>query len=65
LEEEYFSVLKIKMESLAKSGIEDLNLRGRHLILSVDHSGRLIRDEGGIPKMRICTFQFLREPRRL
>jgi hypothetical protein len=59
-EEEYFAVLKIKKERLAKSGIEDLNLRGTHLLLSVDHNGRLIRDEGGTPEMRICNFEFLR-----
>ncbi|UCF96449.1 MAG: hypothetical protein JSV89_14875 [Spirochaetaceae bacterium] len=62
-EEEYFAMLKTKKERLAKSGIEDLNLRGTHLLLSVDHNGRLIRDEEGIPDMRICNFEFLRKIR--
>lgn len=58
-EEEYFAVLKTKKERLSRVGIEDLNLRGSHLLLSVNHDGRLVRDDNGIPEMRICNFEFL------
>jgi hypothetical protein len=60
-EEEYFGLLKTKKEKLAKSGIEDLNLRGTHLLLSVNHAGSLVRDDSGVPEMRICNFEFLRK----
>ena len=41
-------------------GIEDLNLRGNHLLLSLDMSDRLATDCDGEPLVRICNFELLR-----
>ncbi len=60
-EEEYMTLLQTKKKRLAEVGIEDLNLRGSHLLLSLDSAGELIRDRSGIPEMRICNFEFLRK----
>ncbi len=62
-EEEYIALLKTKKERLAKVGIEDLNLRGTHLLLSLDSNSVLIRDKNGIPEMRVCNFEFLHKIR--
>lgn len=62
-EEEYIALLKIKKERLAKVGIEDLNLRGTHLLLSLDSNSVLLRDKNGIPEMRVCNFEFLHKIR--
>jgi hypothetical protein len=59
--EEYLSLLKKKEQRLRTVGFEDLHLRGRHVLLSLDSLGRLQRDAGGTPEMRICNFELLRE----
>ena len=48
---------------VAEVGIEDLNLNGNHLLLSLDKSGQLSADESGMPAVRICNFEFLRSVR--
>ena len=52
-------MLKTKKQKMAAVGIEDLNLRGTHLLLSLDSSGDLLRDEDGVPEMRVCNFELL------
>lgn len=59
-QEEYITSLQIAKERLSKVGIEDLNLRGNHLLLSLDSTGTLITDAQGIPEIRICNFEFLK-----
>jgi hypothetical protein len=58
--EEYITILRIKKERLAKVGIEDLHLRGSHILLSLDSAGDLIRDAENVPDMRICNFELLK-----
>ena len=45
---------------LAQVGIEDLDPRGDHLLLSLDRSGRLVTDRDGLPTVRISDFSLLR-----
>ncbi|MBN1254174.1 MAG: hypothetical protein JXA50_02770 [Deltaproteobacteria bacterium] len=41
--------------------VEDLNLRGSHILLSRRfNTGELIRDQNGFPETRICNFELLR-----
>jgi len=56
----YHRVMQTTRERLAEVGIEDLNLRGNHLLLSLDKSGRLATEDGGLPAARICNFELLR-----
>ncbi|MFH1479291.1 MAG: hypothetical protein ABIG92_05920 [Candidatus Omnitrophota bacterium] len=60
-EKEYISLLQVAKEKLAKVGVEDLNLRGDHLLISLDADKRLVRDTTGKPEIRICNFEFLKE----
>jgi hypothetical protein len=57
---EYLGIVKRKKEKLKKAGIEDLNLGGRHLLLSLDPSGAIVKDDDGLPETRICNFEFLK-----
>jgi len=57
----YLKLMEITREKLASIGIEDLNLRGNHILLSVDNSRRLVKDSDGIPEIRICNFELLRK----
>jgi len=58
--EKYIDVLQRAKERLLKVGIEDLNLRGNHILISFDNKGALIRDSQGMPEIRICNFEFLK-----
>ena len=59
-EDEYTCVVEETGRRLARAGIEDLNLRGSHLLLSLDRSGRLVTDDQGIPAVRICNFELFK-----
>jgi len=58
--DEYIALLKLARDRLLEVGVEDLNLRGNHILLSLDSKRRLIRDARGVPEIRICNFEFLR-----
>lgn len=57
---EYVNIIKRKKKRLTDTGIEDLNLRGTHLLLSIDSKGNLVHDKEGNPDVRICNFEFLK-----
>ena len=59
--DEYIELLEIAKRRLLDNGVEDLNLRGNHILLSLDSKRRLIKDEDGIPEIRLCNFEFLRK----
>ena len=59
-QETYITLLKVAKEKLSRVGIEDLNLRGNHLLISLDTAGTLITDSQGMPELRVCNFEFLR-----
>jgi hypothetical protein len=59
--EDYIALLIRKEKRLAKVGFEDLHLRGSHVLLSLDSSGKLLRDDEGVPEMRICNFELLKK----
>jgi hypothetical protein len=56
----YLTLMKIAKRKLASLGIEDLNLKGNHILLSVDNAGQLVKDHEGLPEMRISNFELLR-----
>lgn len=56
----YLRLMARTRERLAELGIEDLNLRGTHLILSLKASGDLERDAEGLPQVLVCNFELLR-----
>ena len=59
--DEYVTLLKRKEERLEKVGFEDLYLRGSHVLLSLNNKGKLVKDDEGIPEMRICNFELLKK----
>jgi hypothetical protein len=57
----YIRLMESARNRLTAVGIEDLNLRGNHLILSIDKQDRLLMDAAsGLPAVRICNFELLR-----
>lgn len=56
----YLNLMKTAQRKLASLGIEDLNLKGNHILLSVENAGQLMKDHRGLPEMRISNFELLR-----
>ena len=56
----YVKVMRAAARRMAAAGVEDLSLRGTHLLLSIDREERLATDEKGLPLMRICNFELLK-----
>jgi hypothetical protein len=59
--DEYFKLLQSAKERLSKAGFEDLNLRGNHILISLDSRGRVVVDKQGLPEIRINNFEFIRK----
>lgn len=60
-QEAYVQVMRSTKKRLEAAGIEDLSLRGNHLLLSIDREGHLALDENGLLLVRICNFELLRQ----
>jgi hypothetical protein len=56
----YVRTMRAAKKRLAACGIEDLSLRGNHLILSIDQQRKLAVDEKGLPLFRVCNFELLK-----
>ena len=56
----YVRIMRAAKKKLAETGIEDLSLRGNHLLLSIDRRQKLAVDEQGLPLIRICNFELLK-----
>ena len=57
---DYVRVMQAAKTRLAAAGIEDLSLRGTHLLLSIDREQQLAVDKQGVPLIRICNFEMLK-----
>jgi hypothetical protein len=58
---EYVRVVRAAKRRLAAAGVEDLSLRGNHLLMSVDREQKLAVDDKNPPLIRICNFELLRK----
>jgi hypothetical protein len=57
----YVRIMRAARKMLAQAGVEDLSLRGNHLLLSIDRQQKLAVDKKGQPLVRICNFELLRK----
>jgi len=57
----YVRLIQLAKRRLAEVGVEDLNLRGSHILLSLDNSGKFVENRDGVPEIRICNFELLRK----
>ncbi len=42
------------------AGMEDLDLKGTHFLLTLNPGGELLKDGDGTPSVRLCTFEMIR-----
>ena len=59
-EAEYLALMETSRAALRRAGVEDLNLRGSHILLALDSRGSLVKDVTGLPERRLCNFELLR-----
>ncbi len=57
---EYVDLMRIIRQRLREVEVEDLTLRGTHILVPLDGRGRLIRGADGVPKWKLCSFELLR-----
>jgi len=57
---QYVRVMGTAKKRLAAAGVEDLSLRGNHLLLSIDRQQQLAQDDKGTPLIRVCNFELLK-----
>jgi len=53
-------LMRAKAGKLAQCGLEDLNLKPDHLLISFDPNQKLVRDSAGKPEVRLCNFELVR-----
>ena len=58
--EESRAVLEKKRDHLLQVGYEDVGLKPTHILVTVTKSGRVFRDDDGIPSPRLCNFSMIR-----
>jgi hypothetical protein len=57
---DYIELLQRTRRRLRRVGVDDLNIRGSHFLISFDSKGNLIRDHKGRLEIRINAFEFLK-----
>ncbi len=57
---EYMDLMRIIRERLKTVNVEDLTLRGTHLLVSLNTGGSLMRGSDGVPRVKLCSFELLR-----
>jgi hypothetical protein len=60
---QYVGVMRIAAKRMAAAGVEDLSLRGNHLLLSIDRQQRLAVDKQDQLLIRVCNFELLKHSR--
>jgi hypothetical protein len=53
-------LMESKANKLARCGLEDLNLKPDHLLISFDSKHNLVLDTFGKPEVRLCNFELVR-----
>jgi hypothetical protein len=56
----YFTLMETVRNRMLAVGVEDLNLRGTHILLSLNSANEIVTREDGLPKIRICNFELLK-----
>lgn len=56
----YVKLMNHIRKTLRRHGVEDLNFRGNHILISIDSSGRTVMGRHGMPEARICSFELLK-----
>ena len=52
-------LIQSKAGKLAQCGLEDLNLKPDHLLISFDPEQKLVLDSTGKPEVRLCNFELV------
>jgi hypothetical protein len=56
----YFEVMEKTRDKMVKLGVEDLNLRGTHILLALNNNHEIVTGKDRLPITRICNFELLK-----
>jgi len=57
----YFTIMEQIKDKMLNAGVEDLNLRGSHILVTLDENSNIILGEDNLPMTRICNFEYLKK----
>lgn len=60
----YFSIMDTVRSRMLAVGVEDLNLRGTHILLAINSAHQIVTGKNGFPEIRIGNFELLRRTSR-
>ncbi len=60
-EKVYIGLMDHVRKTLRENGVEDLNFRGNHILISLDSTSQIVTDKSGMPEARICNFELLKQ----
>jgi hypothetical protein len=56
----YFAVMEKTHDKMIELGVEDLNLRGTHILLALNDNREIVTGKDRLPITRICNFELLK-----
>jgi hypothetical protein len=56
----YFAVMEKIRDKMIELGVEDLNLRGTHILLALNDNREIVTGKDRLPVTRICNFELLK-----
>ena len=60
-EQEYYELMQQGRDMLVRCGMEDLSLKGNHVLLSLNTRGELMRSKSNMLELRMCNFEAVRK----
>ncbi len=55
----YEACIKKTARRLSGAGVQALNLKGSHILLSLDRLGKLVSDDDGLPLIHVCNLELM------
>jgi hypothetical protein len=56
----YFAIMEKIRDNMLTVGVEDLNIRGTHILLTLNDNRKIVVGKDGLPVTRICNFEYLK-----
>jgi hypothetical protein len=56
----YFTIMEQISDKMSMAGFEDLELRGSHILLTLNENRNIVLGKEGLPLTRICNFEYIK-----
>jgi hypothetical protein len=56
----YFAIMEKTRDIMLTVGVEDLNFRGTHILLTLNENRKIVEGKDGLPVARLCNLEYLK-----